>query len=88
MNWYRQLRMTSKIVLPVAVVLSVILGVLTWQIQSRTSSAIEHIANRELTALGAQYGNYIRDFLGVAIDEAGARRGAEPGASGGPDYFP
>ena len=75
MNWYRQLRMTSKIVLPVAVVLSVILGVLTWQIQSRTSSAIEHIANRELTALGAQYGNYIRDFLGVAIDEAGALAG-------------
>ena len=67
--------MTSKIVLPVAVVLSVILGVLTWQIQSRTSSAIEHIANRELTALGAQYGNYIRDFLGVAIDEAGALAG-------------
>ena len=61
--------------LPVAVVLSVILGVLTWQIQSRTSSAIEHIANRELTALGAQYGNYIRDFLGVAIDEAGALAG-------------
>lgn len=45
--------MTSKIVLPVALVLAVILGILTRQIESRASRAIGGVATRELTALNA-----------------------------------
>lgn len=32
LTWYRRLRMTPKIVLPVTILLVVILGFLTWQI--------------------------------------------------------
>lgn len=42
--WYRHLRMTPKIVLPVTIVLVVILSFLTWQIQSKSSQAIESVA--------------------------------------------
>ena len=63
--WYRHLRMTPKIVLPVTIVLVVILSFLTWQIQSKSSQAIEDVAKRELAALGAQNG---LDYSGEMID--------------------
>ena len=70
--WYRRLRMTPKIVLPVTVLLVVILGFLTWQIQSKSSQAIEDVAKRELAALGAQNGNYVRSYLNTALSAAAA----------------
>ncbi len=72
MEWYRHLRMTSKIILPVALVLVIILGALTWQIQSRTAGAIDEVAGRELAALSAQHGNYVRGVLNTALNEGGA----------------
>ena len=70
--WYRNLRMTPKIVLPVTIVLVLSLGFLTWQIQSKSSAAIEEVAKRELAALGAQNGNYVRNALNLAVNEAAA----------------
>ena len=70
--WYRRLRMTPKIVLPVTVLLVMILGFLTWQIQSKSSQAIEDVAKRELAALGAQNGNYVRNYLNTAFSAAAA----------------
>ena len=70
--WYRHLRMTPKIVLPVTIVLVVILSFLTWQIQSKSSQAIEDVAKRELAALGAQNGNYVRSYLNTALSAAAA----------------
>ena len=70
--WYRHLRMTPKIVLPVTIVLVVILSFLTWQIQSKSSQAIEDVAKRELAALGAQNGNYVRSYLNTALSTAAA----------------
>ena len=70
--WYRHLRMTPKIVLPVTIVLVVILSFLTWQIQSKSSQAIESVAKRELSALAAQNGNFVRSLLNMAVNEAGA----------------
>ena len=70
--WYRRLRMTPKIVLPVTVLLVMILGFLTWQIQSKSSQAIEDVAKRELAALGAQNGNYVRNYLNTAFSASAA----------------
>ena len=70
--WYRHLRMTPKIVLPVTIVLVVILSFLTWQIQSKSSQAIESVAKRELSALAAQNGNYVRSYLNTALSTAAA----------------
>ncbi|ATD82277.1 methyl-accepting chemotaxis protein [Desulfovibrio sp. G11] len=70
--WYRSLRMTPKIVIPVALALVVCLGLLTWQIQTRSSAAIEDIARRELAALGGAEGNSMSRFLNMAVDEASA----------------
>ena len=50
MRWYRNLRMTTKILLPVGLMLFVTLGLLAWQIQSKSSVIIEDIAQRELAA--------------------------------------
>ena len=72
LTWYRRLRMTPKIVLPVTIVLVVILSFLTWQIQSKSSQAIESVAKRELSALAAQNGNFVRSLLNMAVNEAGA----------------
>ena len=71
-TWYRSLRMTPKIVIPVALALVVCLGLLTWQIQTRSSAAIEDIARRELAALGGAEGNCMSRFLSMAVDEASA----------------
>ena len=71
-TWYRSLRMTPKIVIPVALALVVCLGLLTWQIQTRSSAAIEDIARRELAALGGAEGNGMSRFLSMAVDEASA----------------
>ncbi|CAK7016052.1 MAG: Methyl-accepting chemotaxis protein PctB [Desulfovibrio sp.] len=68
--WYRSLRMTPKIVIPVALALVVCLGLLTWQIQARSSVAIEDAARRELAALGGAEGNSVARFLNMAVDEA------------------
>ncbi len=70
--WYRHLRMTPKIVLPVTIVLVVTLSLLTWQIQSKSSQAIEEVAKRELAALGAQNGNFVMSYLNTALSEAAA----------------
>ncbi|OXS29361.1 MAG: histidine kinase [Desulfovibrio sp. MES5] len=74
--WYQSLRMTPKIVIPVALALVVCLGLLTWQIQARSSVAIEAVARRELAALGAAEGNSMARFLNMAVDEASALAGA------------
>ena len=72
MRWYRGLRMTYKIVLPVGLMLTFALGVLTWQVQSRTFEAIQAVADRELAELAGRYGNEVKSFLEVAINQGGA----------------
>ena len=49
MKSYRDLRMVTKIVLPVATMLVCMLGILAWQIQTKSSAVITSIAQRELT---------------------------------------
>ena len=71
MTWFRNLRMTSKITLPIAGVLILTLGLLTWQIQSRTSAAIENVAVRELASLAGQNANHVGTFLGMVVNVAG-----------------
>ena len=51
MSWYQNLRMTGKIVIPMATVLVVALGILSWQIQSWSSSAVQAVAESELAAM-------------------------------------
>ena len=69
MNWYRQLRMVPKIVLPVGIMLILALGALSWQIQSRSSEAISDTAERELAAMAGQYGNEVRLFFEFPLSE-------------------
>ncbi len=70
MRWYRNLRMTTKILLPVGLMLLLTLGLLAWQIQSKSSAIIEDIARRELAAVAGQYGNEAKSAFEVALDAA------------------
>ncbi len=70
MRWYRNLRMTTKILLPVGLMLFVTLGLLAWQIQSKSSVIIEDIAQRELAAVAGKYGNEAKATFEVALDAA------------------
>ena len=70
MSWYRRLRMVPKIVLPVGIMLVVALGLLSWQIQSRTSSAMRVAAERELAALAGQNGNAVKSIFEAPLDES------------------
>ncbi len=72
MNWYRNMRMIGKIVLPVTVMLILALGVLSWQIQSRSASAIQDVAQRELAALAGQHANAIKAFFEGPLTQAQA----------------
>ncbi len=72
MLWYRNLRMTAKIVLPVGLMLILALGALAWQIRAKSSSAIEDVAKRELAFLAGQYGNEVKSLFEVALDETQA----------------
>ncbi|MDL2307957.1 methyl-accepting chemotaxis protein, partial [Desulfovibrio sp. OttesenSCG-928-C06] len=70
MHWYRSLRMVPKIVLPVSIMLVLALGILCWQIQSRSSTAISETAERELASMAGKYGNEVRLFFEFALNEA------------------
>ena len=72
MNWYRNLRMMMKIVLPVGVMLVVTLSILAWRIQSKSSSIIESTAQRELAAVAGKQGNQVKSLFEVALDETQA----------------
>ncbi len=72
MNWYRNLRMIGKIVIPMALMLVLALGLLTWQIQSRSSQAIQAVAERELAALAGKEGNAVKNFFDAALNQAQA----------------
>ena len=72
MAFYRNLRMTSKIVLPVGIMLILALGGLTWAIQSKSSEIIQNIAERELAALAGQYGNEAKSFFENSLNETQA----------------
>ena len=72
MNWYRNLRMIGKIVIPMALMLVLALGLLTWQIQSRSSQAIQEVAERELAALAGKEGNAVKNFFDAALNQAQA----------------
>ena len=67
MGWYRKLRMAGKILLPVAATLTIALGVLSWQIQSRSFVAIEQVARRELAALAGEHGNSVKSFFDTSM---------------------
>lgn len=70
MAWYRNLRMVGKIVIPTALMLMVALGLLSWQIQSRSSLAIRAVAERELAALAGEHGNSVLSFFGQSLEQA------------------
>ena len=70
MSWYQNLRMTSKIVIPMATVLILALGILTWQIQSKSSHAVQTVAESELASMAGQEGNAVKDFFNSALDSA------------------
>ena len=70
MAWYRNMRMVGKIVLPVTFMLILALGGLTWQIQTKSSSAIRSVAERELAALASQHGNAVKLFFEMPMTQA------------------
>ena len=61
-NFYKQMRIVPKVVIPVALILVLGLGLLAWQIQWRSAAAVTDVAKRELAALGGENGNLIRAF--------------------------
>lgn len=86
MHWYGNLRMVGKIMLPVAGTLILALGVLTWQIQSKSSGAIQNVARRELAALAGEHGNSVKSFFETPMAEV--QSFAEATASAMKDNLP
>lgn len=76
MLWYRNLSMIPKIILPISITLIVTLGILTWQIQSKSSDIIEQAAEQELAALAGQYGNEVKSIFDIALSESQAQADA------------
>ena len=72
MAWYRQLKMGSKIILPVALVLTLALGLLSWQIQSGSSTALREVAQRELAAEAGRNAAIVKNFFESAMYQAEA----------------
>lgn len=72
MKWYRNLRMVTKIVFPVAVTLIIILGILAWRIQATSSEIVTSIAQRELAAMAGEQGNAVKGLFEIALDSAKA----------------
>lgn len=72
MHWGRNMRMTSKIVIPVGIMLTLALGVLTWQVQSKAGDAFRRAAQRELAGMAGLYGNEVGNILEAALDKGGA----------------
>ncbi len=72
MNWYHNLRMTAKIMLPIGAALVIALALLTWQIQSKSSTAITALAESELAAIAGKYGNESKATFEGALDESHA----------------
>lgn len=70
MSWYRGLRMSAKILLPVGLLLVASLGMLSWLIQARASDILRQTAEQELSALSMRYGNEVRAFLEMALGGA------------------
>ena len=70
MSWYKNLRMVWKIMFPVATILIFALGILTWQIQTKSSAAIQAVAERELAALAGEQGNSVKNFFDIPMAEA------------------
>lgn len=67
MKSYRDLRMVTKIVLPVATMLVCMLGILAWQIQTKSSAVITSIAQRELKAIAGEQGNTVKSQFEIAL---------------------
>ena len=80
MGWYRKLRMGPKIILPVSAMLVLTLGLLTWQVQSRSADALRTVAERELAAFAGQYGNKMEAFFKGPLEQAQAMAHALGGA--------
>lgn len=70
MDFFRRLRLATKILLPVIAVLVVFLGFLTWQIKDRTSEAILAVATRELESTAGQYGESVGSFFNASVAKA------------------
>ena len=68
MQWYRNLRMAAKIILPVGLMLVLALGTLAWQIRSKATTAIAAVAERELAATAGKYGNLVKGLFEVPLD--------------------
>ena len=75
-NFYKQMRIVPKVVIPVALILVLGLGLLAWQIQWRSAAAVTDVAKRELAALGGENGNLIRAFIDGAVGETRSLGGA------------
>ena len=66
---YRNMGMMGKIVLPVGGTLIIALSLLSWQIQTRSSSAIRGIAEKELAAIAGEHGNDVNAFFTMPMAE-------------------
>ena len=69
---FKNMRLVQKIVLPVGLVLIITLGALAWIIQSQGSKTVREVAEKELAALAGQYGNLVKGFVEVSINESNA----------------
>ncbi len=70
MNWYKNLKMMYKVMLPVGLLLVLTLGSIEYFATTKSSDAIDNVARKELDALAGEYGGKILNYMTYAQGQA------------------
>ncbi|GAB6178537.1 hypothetical protein JCM16814_34280 [Desulfobaculum senezii] len=72
MKVFRNLKTMYKIMLPTTLLLIVAFGAIGYTISQQSTDALRHVAQREMEALGGEYGNAVKARIEVGLNQAEA----------------
>lgn len=79
MGKFRDLKTMYKIMLPTTVLLVVAFTAIGYLATHKSGTAIRQVAEREMTALGGEYGNFVKGRIEMGLDQAQALAAAFAG---------
>lgn len=72
MSWYKNLRMLYKIAIPMSIALVLVFGAMIWATSYMVFANIRSLAEKELAAMGGQYGNEAKAFFEAPLNQSQA----------------
>jgi PAS domain S-box-containing protein len=72
LGWLRGLSVMQKIMLPVSGLMSLAICVLAFYLHHSSITLLQHMGDSELNALAGRYGNQVKAFIEVGLDEVNA----------------